>query len=53
MPIPFIIAEKTLDSMNFMLINIGSKKKPHVAMSGFPVCGNCHSFSADGKYNRS
>ena len=48
MPIPFILAEKRLDSMNFMLINIGSKTRPHVAMKGFPVCGNCHSFSADG-----
>jgi hypothetical protein len=48
MPIPFILAEKNLDSMNFMLIDIGSKNKPHVAMKGFPVCGNCHSFSADG-----
>ena len=48
MPIPFILAEKNLDSMNFMLINIGSKKRPHIAMRGFPVCGNCHSFSADG-----
>lgn len=48
MPIPFILAEKSLDSMNFMLINIGSKIKPHVAMGGFSVCGNCHSFSADG-----
>jgi hypothetical protein len=48
MPIPFIIAEKRLDSMNFMLINIGSKTRPHIAMRGFPVCGNCHSFSADG-----
>jgi hypothetical protein len=49
MPIPFVIAERTLDSMNFMLINLGSSKKPHVAMSGFTVCGNCHSFSADGR----
>jgi hypothetical protein len=48
MPIPVIIAEKNLDSMNYMLINIGSKKKPHIAMRGFPVCGNCHSFTADG-----
>ncbi len=48
MPIPFLIAERTLDSMNYMLINLGSTKKPHVAMSGFTVCGNCHSFSADG-----
>ncbi|MCK5703853.1 MAG: PD40 domain-containing protein [Cyclobacteriaceae bacterium] len=48
MPIPFLIAEKQLDSMNFMLINIGSKQKPHIAMKGFSVCGNCHSFTADG-----
>jgi hypothetical protein len=48
MPIPVIIAERNLDSMNYMLINIGSKKRPHVAMRGFPVCGNCHSFNADG-----
>lgn len=49
MPIPFLIAEKTLDSMNFVLIDFGSKQKPHVAMRGFPVCGNCHSLSQDGK----
>ncbi len=48
MPIPFMIAEKNLDSMNFMLINLGSSQKPHTAMKGFPVCGNCHSFTADG-----
>lgn len=47
-PIPFAIAEKQLDSMNYMLIDIGSSNPPHVAMRGFPVCGNCHSFSADG-----
>jgi hypothetical protein len=49
MPIPFLVAEKTLDSMNFILIDFGSKQKPHVAMRGFPVCGNCHSLSGDGK----
>jgi len=49
MPIPFLIAEKKLDSMNFMLINFGSKQKPHIAMKGFSVCGNCHSFTADGR----
>ena len=48
MPIPFLFAERNLDSMNFVLINFGSKKKPHVAMRGFPVCGNCHSLSQDG-----
>lgn len=48
MPIPFLFAEKNLDSMNFVLIDFGSKKSPHVAMRGFPVCGNCHSLSQDG-----
>ena len=47
-PIPFALAEKQLDSMNYMLIDIGSNNPPHVAMRGFPVCGNCHSFSIDG-----
>lgn len=48
MPIPFLFAERNLDSMNFVLINFGSRQKPHVAMKGFPVCGNCHSLSMDG-----
>ncbi len=47
-PIPFIYAEKHLDSMNYRLINIGSYKSPHYAMKGFMVCGNCHSFTQDG-----
>ncbi len=48
MPIPFYLAEKQLDSMNYVLIDIGSSNPPHIAMRSFPVCGNCHSFSADG-----
>jgi hypothetical protein len=48
MPLPSALAEKKLDSMSFMLINFGSTKPPHAAMKGFPVCGNCHSFTADG-----
>jgi len=48
MPLPSALAERRLDSMNYVLINFGSKKPPHVAMKGFPVCGNCHSFTADG-----
>jgi hypothetical protein len=49
MPIPFLLAEKNLDSINFVLIDFGSKQSPHIAMRGFPVCGNCHSLSNDGK----
>jgi hypothetical protein len=48
MPIPFVFAEKNLDSMNYMLINFGSNNPPHIAMKGFPVCGNCHSITVDG-----
>jgi hypothetical protein len=50
MPIPFVVAEKELDSMNYVLLNVGSNKAPHTTMKGFKVCGNCHSFSIDGKY---
>lgn len=49
MPIPFAIAEKQLDSMNFMLIDPGHSGSPHFAMKSFPVCGNCHSATLDGK----
>ncbi len=48
MPIPFIVAEKKLDSMSFKLVDFGSKKPPHIAMKGFPVCGNCHSLTENG-----
>jgi hypothetical protein len=48
MPIPFYLAEKQLDSMNYVLIDFGSDNPPHIAMRSFPVCGNCHSFSANG-----
>jgi len=49
MPIPYRAAEKQLDSMSYMLINFGSKEQPHTAMKGIFVCGNCHSFAADGR----
>jgi hypothetical protein len=49
MPLPFVLAEKLLDSMNFRLINIGSYQSPSYAMKGFKVCGNCHSFSLHGE----
>jgi hypothetical protein len=48
MPIPFVIAEKNLDSMSFRFIDIGSNQPPQYAMKGFMVCGNCHSFTLDG-----
>jgi len=33
--------------MNYILVDVGSDKPPHIAMKGFPVCGNCHSFSSE------
>lgn len=50
MPIPFALAERELGSMNYMLIDPGSSDPPHFAMKGFPVCGNCHSITADGNH---
>ncbi|MGC8823729.1 MAG: TolB family protein [Bacteroidales bacterium] len=49
LPLPFVLAEKILDSMNYVLIDIGHEGPPHVAMKSFPVCGNCHSFTAGGE----
>ncbi len=49
MPIPFAIAEKQLDSMSYMLIDPGSSGSPHFTMRSFPVCGNCHSITSDGR----
>jgi hypothetical protein len=48
LPIPFVLAEKQLDSMNYILVDVGHDGPPHVAMKSFPVCGNCHSFSKNG-----
>ncbi len=48
MPLPFSYAEKHLDSMDFVLIDFSSYENPHIAMRGFPVCGNCHSLTANG-----
>jgi hypothetical protein len=50
MPIPFVLAEKNLDSMNYRLIDIGSYNTPHIAMKEFPVCGNCHSITQKGGF---
>jgi hypothetical protein len=48
-PLPFAFAEQQPDSMSYKLVNIGSEKPPHTVMKRFMVCGNCHSFSNDGK----
>lgn len=49
LPIPFVLAERILDSMNYILLDVGHDGPPHVAMKSFPVCGNCHSFTSGGE----
>ncbi len=49
LPIPFVFAESNLDSMNYVLVDVGHDGQPHVAMKSFPVCGNCHSFTQKGE----
>lgn len=48
-PLPFAFAEVHLDSMSYRLVNVGSEDPPYYVMRKFMVCGNCHSFSDDGK----
>lgn len=48
-PLPFSFATSHLDSIKYMLGDISSTEKPKVLLDKLPVCGNCHSFSPDGK----
>ncbi len=48
-PLPFISAVANISTIKWRLGNIGSYDPPPVTLSDLPVCGNCHSFSADGQ----
>ena len=48
-PLPFKYATSHLDSIKYMLGDITSANKPKVLLENLPVCGNCHSFSPDGR----
>lgn len=48
-PLPFNFATSHLDSIKYMLGSVASPFKPKVLLENLPVCGNCHSFSPDGK----
>lgn len=48
-PLPFKYATSHLDSIKYMLGNISSANQPKPLLENLPVCGNCHSFSPDGK----
>ena len=48
-PLPFEYAYKHLDTIRWRLGNIASEKPSRVILSNLPLCGNCHSFTQDGK----
>ena len=48
-PLPFIYAVKNPETIRWRLGDIGAAKEPPVVLEDLPVCGNCHSFSRDGK----
>jgi len=47
--LPFIDAVKDPSRIRWRYGSIGSIERPPVVLGNLPVCGNCHSFSADGK----
>jgi tetratricopeptide (TPR) repeat protein len=47
-PLPFKEALEHLDSIRWRLGSISSVEPPPTLLDKMPVCGNCHSFSADG-----
>ena len=47
--LPFIDAVKDPSRIRWRFGTISSAKQPPIILENLPVCGNCHSFSADGK----
>jgi hypothetical protein len=47
--LPFLEARKDLPDIRWRFGSISSPKPPPIVLKGLPVCGNCHSFSRDGK----
>jgi tetratricopeptide (TPR) repeat protein len=47
-PLPFKEALEHLDAIRWRLGSVSSAEPPPTLLDKMPVCGNCHSFSADG-----
>jgi tetratricopeptide (TPR) repeat protein len=47
--LPFSEAVKDPSRLKWRYGSIGDEKQPPVVLENLPVCGNCHSFSANGK----
>jgi len=48
-PLPFRHALRNVPMIKWRLGNISSYDPPPTVLTNLPVCGNCHTFSADGK----
>ena len=48
--LPFVEAVKDPTKIKWRFGSISSPSQPPVVLEKLPVCGNCHSFSADGKH---
>ena len=47
-PLPFIAAVQDPSRIRWRFGTVDSQAQPPVVLEDLPVCGNCHSFSADG-----
>jgi tetratricopeptide (TPR) repeat protein len=47
--LPFVNAVKDPSHIRWRFGSISSPKQPPIILKNLPVCGNCHSFSADGQ----
>jgi Flp pilus assembly protein TadD len=48
-PLPFISAVRDPSRIRWRFGSIDSETQPPIVLENLPVCGNCHSFSGDGK----
>lgn len=48
-PLPFLFAVKNFDKIRWHLGDIASSKPAPVMLQNLPLCGNCHSFTRDGR----
>lgn len=47
--LPFVEAVKDPSKIRWRFGPVSSREQPPVVLENLPVCGNCHSFSSDGK----
>ncbi|MFZ4578431.1 MAG: tetratricopeptide repeat protein [Myxococcota bacterium] len=47
--LPFVRAVADPSQIRWRFGSVASRKPPPIVLTGLPVCGNCHSFSKDGK----